>query len=212
MERRRRGDVEPTNRDRPLLSTTERVGVLVEEYRVLYSLVTFRMTALDRRVVLAWAAVGAFLASYAALGDLARQGLLLALPLAVLWLNRTTVGHAKSFEDVLRRIDEIERMVNRAAGEELLAFQSRHPSRGRAVGGRTGEETVRTVYATSIVLLTVAGGLQGVLTGRAHPLTLSYAGLACVVVLYLRCELRTLARYIYEKRDADTGAPLTRPA
>src|ERR1043165_4407131 len=127
---------------RPMLfGPKEKVEVLFQEYPALYRLAEFRLNSLDRRALAAWAALTAFLTTFTALNSDAQSALLLGAPMALLWLLRTTINHARSFEDALRRLDEIECTVNGLAGEELLAFQSRHPSRGGAVGGRTGTET-----------------------------------------------------------------------
>jgi len=126
--------------------TEHRVDILMEEYRVLYTLVTLRLTSLDRRVPLAGASLAAFLGSVTVLPRDAQLVFLFGLPVALVWFLRATVNHARSAEDLLRRIEEIEREINRLCGEELLAFQSRHPSRGRQVGGQTTTESVKTVF------------------------------------------------------------------
>lgn len=106
------------------LCIAKRIDVLLEEYRALYALVQFRMTALDRRVPLAGSTL-AFSLGGAFIAPLHVQiVVLVVLPLAVLWLVRTTINHARSFEDALRRIEQIEVRVNELASEELMAFQS----------------------------------------------------------------------------------------
>lgn len=110
------------------LITQQHLDILFEEYRALYGLVELRLTSLDRRALLAWAALGAFLTGFNTMGEGAQQSFLLGVPLAVFWLLRTTVNHARSFEDAIRRIDQIECEVNSIAGAKLLAFQSRHPA------------------------------------------------------------------------------------
>lgn len=184
----------------------------MDEYRVLYTLVTFRMTTLDRRVLLAWAALGGFLASFAAVGHAAQQVLLIALPLALVWLNRTTIGHARSFEDAIRRIDEIERTVNSIAGEELLAFQSRHPSRAVAVGGRTGTDTVNTVYATTLLMLTVAVLLQVTVLSPTPQLALAYAVICAIAAIQVAIHASEFRRYRYDKQADADRTPITRPS
>ncbi|MEM1329695.1 MAG: hypothetical protein AAGG07_03955 [Planctomycetota bacterium] len=78
---------------------------------------------------------------------------LLGVPLSLVWFVRTTINHARSFEDCLRRIESIERAVNDRVGEDLLCFQSTHPSRGRQIGGRTSAVTIETTITISAVLL-----------------------------------------------------------
>jgi hypothetical protein len=170
----------------------------MEEYRVLYTLVTFRMTSLDRRVPIATAALATFLGSIATLPQASQQIFLIGLPLAQVWLVRTTINHARSFEDVLRRIDEIERKVNELTGEEQLVFQSRHPSGGKATGGRTGAETVRTVYTTSLLMLGACAYLAQ--TTFPNPdVYLTYAFGCGVIALHLTVSVFHLRRYRYLK-------------
>ncbi len=140
---------------RPLqqLCARDQVEILLAEYNALYGLVTFRMTSLDRRAPIAGATLAASLASITVLPAAAQPLLFAGLPIALVWFLRTTVNHARSFEDVLTRLAEIETRLNRAAGTELVSFQTRHPSRGRAVGGRTGTETVVAVFVTCVTLL-----------------------------------------------------------
>ena len=133
------------------------LGGLYEEYRVLYGLVVFRMTALDRRAPVTAGALIAAVSAVDVLPAASQPLVLFSLPVALIWFVRTTVNHARSFEDVLRRIEEIERDVNAAVGGRVMRFQSSHPSRGRQTGGRTGAVTVSAVIAMSLLLLATAG-------------------------------------------------------
>lgn len=63
------------------------------------------------------------------------------------------MAHAQSFEDLLRRIEEIEHRVNELHGETVMCFQSTHRSKGRRIGGRTGAETVVSVGIATLSLL-----------------------------------------------------------
>jgi len=130
-----------------------RIQILFEEYRALYSLLTFRLTAMDRRLPAIGGTLAGILCSIPAMPDETRLAFLLGLPLAVLWLFLTTVQHARSKEDHLRRIDEIERRLNELAGEELLVFQSRHPNKGRFPGGRTGFAAVLAILIACLIML-----------------------------------------------------------
>ena len=127
--------------------------VLLAEYRAVYDLALFRLVSLDRRVPLTGSALTASLGAVLVLPLQAQVFILIALPLALIWLLRTTINHARSFEDALRRIEQIEKQVNGLAGDELIRFQSRHPSRGKATGGRTGKETIAAVLVASFLLL-----------------------------------------------------------
>jgi hypothetical protein len=119
------------------------------EYRALYDLAVFRMQSLDRRVPLSAATLAGLLATFHTLTVPAQFILLVTLPLAGLWLVRTTIAHARSFEDVLRRIEAIEIAVNQDHHRELMAFQSSHPSRMLYPGGRTGMEAVSSTLVTA---------------------------------------------------------------
>lgn len=139
-----------TNGNEQRLTDWNRVKILMEEYKALYSLLTFRLEAIDQRIPLAAGALVALLSSSPAFTHDQRLALLLGLPAACVWLHGTIVLHVRSKEDVLRRIDEIERSINGLAAEELLVFQSRHPNRKRFVGGRSGFGSVLAVLSISI--------------------------------------------------------------
>ena len=108
---------------------------------------------MDRRLPLAIGFMGAAVAAIPALPHPSRIAVLVAVPSVLLWLGRTTVQQARAKEDNLRRIGEIERVINSIAGEELLLFQSRHPNRAKIVGGRTGMGIVFATAVSSLVML-----------------------------------------------------------
>jgi transcriptional regulator with XRE-family HTH domain len=135
------------------------ISILLEEYRALYALAEFRMVSLDRRAPLAGTLISVLLGAVTLLPHDGQLVVLLSLPLLLIWLVRTTINHARSFEDLIRRIDQIEVEVNALAGKNLLRFQSNHPSRGRAVGGRTGRETVAATLVLCGVLLVASSWL-----------------------------------------------------
>jgi len=181
-----------------------RIQILFEEYRALYSLLTFRLTAMDRRLPAIGGTLAGILCSIPAMPDETRLAFLLALPLAVLWLFLTTAQHARSKEDHLRRIDEIERRVNELADEELLVFQSRHPNKARYPGGRTG-------YAAVLAILTVCLTMLGACIYTAQiprPLIARtqfhayLAYLAACSTIMLVATLR-LSRYRYRRPPPD---------
>ncbi len=173
-----------------------RIQVHFEEYRALYSLLTFRLTAMDRRLPAIGGTLAGILCSIPAMPEETRLAFLLGLPLAVLWLFLTTVQHARSKEDHLRRIDEIERRVNELAGEELLLFQSSHPVRGRFPGGRTGFNTVLGILFSCNVMLAACAYL----TWSSHlnvSANLLYAYFSALIAIsaFMICEFVRLARY-----------------
>lgn len=169
---------------------------LMEEYRCMYGLALFRLEALDRRVPVAGATLAAFLGGVTALPLPSRELVLIGVPVAAVWLLRVTINHARSFEDALRRIEAVERRVNALVGAGALGFQSHHPSRRHAVGGRTGRETVDAVLAAGLLLIAGCAYLfttdHGVRVGQGF---VAYAGLLAVHLVTLAGRLM---RYTYE--------------
>ncbi len=186
------------------LTREARIQVLLEEYRALYGLLTFRLGAMDRRLPVAGGALGALLGASTAMPADTKLAFLLGLPVALLWLLLSTVQHARSKEDHLRRIDEIERLVNRLAGEELLVFQSRHPNKRRTTAGRSGFGTVLSVLSTCWMMLAACCFLVStpprlLELGGILAYYLYNAGLAGMM---LHAVLR-LRRYRYRRPPAD---------
>ena len=105
-------------------------------------------------------------------------------------------------------IDEIERLVNRLAGEELLVFQSRHPNKRRPAAGRSGFGTVLSVLSTCGMMLATCCflvsapprllQLGGILAYYLY--IAGFAGVMIHVVIRLR-------RYRY-RRPPTNGRPL----
>lgn len=159
--------------------------MLLAEYHALYGLAQFRMSALDKRVPAAGAAIVAFLSGVPVLPDPAGLILLVVIPASLIWFIRTTINHARSFEDLIRRIEQIEQTLNTIAGETLISFQSTHPSRGRAVGGRTGFETV-----------TAAGLSSALIIGSCAGLALGFHSTDAVLIIAYIAYLTWIAAYI----------------
>jgi hypothetical protein len=158
----------------------------------------FRMAALDRRIPVTAGAMAAVLSGLDVVSRDSQLLLLLGAPLALVWFVRATVNHARSFEDVLRRIEQIERSVNDLLGKPVLHFQSQHPSRARQVGGRTSRESVSAVLATSYVLLAAAAFRMhraGLLPPRVEP---AYLALLGIVGIATAMEGVRLRRYRYQ--------------
>lgn len=189
-----------------VLPAEHRIDIILEEYRALYALVTFRMATLDRRIPIAWAGVATLLLTLVQVGIDGQTVILWSVPLALQWFFNATVVHARSFEDVLRRIDEIERLVNHLAGDDLLVFQSQHPSQGRRVGGRTGSDTVVAVYLTALTMIGASCYLARAtpaLPASLRPLFLLYV--AGILVL-LTARLAAFTKYRY-RRHGDSAGP-----
>lgn len=171
----------------------------------MYGLAQFRLTSLERRATLAWAALGAFLTGFGAMASDAQKAFLIGVPLALFWLLRTTINHARSFEDALRRLDEIECLVNRLADDELLSFQSRHPSRGGAIGGRTGTETLLTVLMTGLAMLVACGYLFQRHADAAPEAMIGYASYLALISVSLIAQVWGLRSYRYRKARKPLG-------
>ena len=144
--------------------------------------------------------LGLGVATFASLLHMApetRVAMLLAIPTAVWCLARAAAQHAKAKEDHLRRIDEIERHVNRLAGQELLVFQSRHGSRGTHTGGRTSRSalTAITLGALTTLFLSVFLFLQ---SNSQFP-TLVYSGFVALVGIDIVFMPFSLKKYQYDR-------------
>lgn len=176
------------------LTRTDRVRILLEEYRALYALLTFRLSAMDRRLPFAGGTLGAVLGSVPAMPHETKLAFLFGLPVGLLWLVLSTVQHGRSKEDHLRRIDEIERLVNQLAGEELLVFQSRHPNKRSVNAGRSGFATIVAILSTSWTMLAACGVLISVPVPLLPSFWLAtYAG-------YLACAGATMTLAVFRLR------------
>lgn len=175
-----------------------RLGSLYEEYRALYGLVIFRMSSLDRRVPIAGATLTATLAAVGSMPLPAMPVIFFGLPLALLWFLRTTINHARSFEDALRRIEQIELAVNAIHGDQLMKFQSRHPSKGKEIGGRTGRETIHAVVILVVTLLLGCGWMFAVALDAPWQGSAAYLGFLAVHAIHVGMVLMRLRRYSYQ--------------
>ncbi len=146
------------------LTEVQQIDILLKEYIVLYALLQWRLTAADRRLFISGGLLAGILTAIHSLDAHAARLLLWGLPVLLWVIFSAMVGHARSKEDLLRRIDEIECRVNTLACVELLAFQSRRREASRAVGGRTAAMAINgtlTLYITillgAVVFLWPAG-------------------------------------------------------
>ncbi|MFN3194057.1 MAG: hypothetical protein ACE361_26345 [Aureliella sp.] len=186
------------------LGAHQKVQVLLQEYNCLHQLLLFRLNALDRRLPTASGLLSVGLVSATALPLRAQTVVLVCMPLALLWLTRTTVQHAKAKEDNLRRIDEIERLVNAVAGQELMMFQSRHPNLGATPAGRSGNATVAATTFGSLVLVILCIAMFEQNVGLSIELYFAYAALCLVGIATAPLGL---ARYRYLKRPPEILSP-----
>ncbi|MEO1009595.1 MAG: hypothetical protein AAFX79_13615 [Planctomycetota bacterium] len=178
-----------------------RLEAALAEYRALYGLAEFRLLALDRRIPAAGAAITAFVGTIPLLPADSQAILLAMVPVSLVWLVRTTINHARSFEDALRRIELLEQRINRLVGHEILGFQSGHPSKGRAVGGRTGAETIGTVLLAVALLLGACSVLGPPRFGGL--LGLAYWGCLCAIGAHLAACALEWRRYRYVAREPE---------
>lgn len=179
------------------------VSILLSEYRALYDLALFRLASLDRRVPLAGSALAASLGAAWVLPLAAKLFILIAHPLALVWFLRTTINHARSFEDALRRIEQIENQLNRLADQKLVYFQSQHPSRGQTTGGRTSRETIVAVLTACGLILMGCAWLTITLVGievQTRGMLLMYFGF---VAVYLAQTALNLQQYEYRVDPTD---------
>lgn len=181
------------------LSDRDRVDILLEEYRVLYSLLEFRLNTIEQRIPLLGGMLATLFGGIAILPAEVRVPALLVIPVALLWLFNTTLNHGRSKEDLLRRIDEIERTLNQLAAEDVCVFQSQHPGRRGTVGGRTGMGANLVMLMLSILMLFGCDYLfreQPVADVRAPAWYSCYVGL---VGLLLVADVWRLSRYAYKR-------------
>ena len=188
----------------PMLGTDanrpDKTAVLIEEYRAVYALVLYRLGALDQRTPIVAAVITGALASVASLPPHLQMALLVGLPASVLWFVRTTTNHARSLEDALRRIEQIEGEVNDQMHEKLLQFQSSHPSRGQEVGGRTGRESVETVLVTALLLLAGAAFIAWNIENIGTLVFNAYVTYLVVIAGLILNNYQSLRRYRYRNR------------
>lgn len=143
---------EPQTPPVPLAARAEVVSTLLEEYRQLYMLVLYRLQVLDQRIPLAAAALTATLGGVVVVPASLQIALLVGIPISVVLLFQSTLNHARSLEDVLTRISQIESAVNERLGFTALVFQSTHPGRNE-IGGRTARETADAVLLAALLLI-----------------------------------------------------------
>lgn len=154
------------------------------EYHAVYGLAQYRLNALDRRIPLIGGLLTAFLGSVPVLPEPTQLLALIAVPISLIWLVRTTINHARSFEDALRRIEHQEHLINNRLGVDVMGFQRSHPSKGSTVGGRTGRESVIAVMiaAGSLLMVCWIMSTQVISDPRmTGGMSLMYAGIAMML-------------------------------
>lgn len=187
------GDAMPSR----ALPRQQQIDILLEEYRALYGLVQYRIASLERRVPVAGVAFTAVLGIANLLPDHVRFAFLVALPIVAVWFVHTTMNHVRSLEDLLRRIEAIERAVNKLAGKELLLFQSRHPSRGEFVGGRVGAGSANAVAYATLLLIGICATLFLGDPPHGSEFLIAYGTLLVLVVVGVLAMVHRVRGYRY---------------
>ncbi len=178
---------------------------MLVEYEAVYRLAEFRLGALDRRIPLIGGVLTGFLSAIPMLPGVSQVLGLLAIPVSLIWLVRTTVTHAQSFEDAIRAIEVIEMRINDELGDQILSFQSTHPSRGRSVGGRTGSETVSALVIFSCLLLGMSLWMGTGIKAEFRWFNSAYSVfVACISVALIRPVWRW-RKYRYQARQSRQG-------
>lgn len=179
-------------------SRSLQIEAVLSEYRALYGLAEFRLHALDNRIPMVGGALTAFLGTVPLLPDQSQVLGLIAVPVSLIWLVRTTINHARSFEDALRGIECAEQKLNGLLGEGMVEFQSTHPSRQDSVGGRTGVETVTSVVLGSCLLLLICLWMSTEVSGVERGTAVVYACGIAVTASCLIHSVRTWSSYRYK--------------
>lgn len=159
-----------------------RIRLLIEEYRAVNQLLLFRLQAMEQRLPLTAAGIGAMLLATAALPRISQVILLIGVPFAVLFWVRSVFFHALSKEDAKVRIREIEYEVGKLCGCPVLRFQSEHPSANGPVGGRTATQAVYLTLVVGGITLAVCYSLFSRFVSDDRYLSFYSLGL-CLVAL-----------------------------
>ncbi|MBX3394303.1 MAG: hypothetical protein KF841_02945 [Phycisphaerae bacterium] len=162
---------------------------------------------MDQRVPAAGGLLGVVLGSVPVVPKETQLLFLAGAPACLAWIAATTFGHARSKEDHLRRIDEIERHVNQIAGEELLVFQSQHPNRQAVTAGRTGAAAIMAVASACLIAFAACAFLFQTQTNVPPPLAMAYNGYVLVSAGYVAVAFRSLRRYRYRRSPASPRLP-----
>ena len=181
------------------VSVWNRIQILTEEYRALYSLLTFRLGVIDQRLPLAAGALAALLFTSSSLTTCQRLMFLWLVPASCIWLHRVVLLHTRAKEDVLRRIDEIETQVNRLASDELMVFQSQHPNRGRVVGGRSGFGSVLAILVVCLLGIVASFIFMAFEFGSNRVALAAYSLYGIAVTCELIYSTRRLRKYRYQR-------------
>lgn len=154
-----------------------RIRLLVEEYRAVNQLLLFRLEAMEQRLPLTAAGIGALLLAAAALPPISQVILLIGLPFTILFWVRSILFHALSKEDAKDRIREIEQEAAVLCHGPVLRFQTKHPSATGPVGGRTAAQAIFLAVVVGSIALVVCHTLFSTLVSGDRHLLLYDFGL-----------------------------------
>lgn len=169
------------------LAEKDRASIIIEEYKALYSLLTFRFTAIERRVAFSAVIISSILGLLPKMEIESKIIFLVGVPVAIIYLIRSTIFHIRSLEDYFRKIEEAECRVNEICSEQLMQFQSGHPSRG-IPGGRASQELLHFILLMGVGIL----GACSYLMWQAISLNISlyayciYTLLVSIYCIYVR--------------------------
>lgn len=188
------------------MQANEKIDVLLAEYSVLYKLLLTRIHLIERRAPVATATLAVALGSVVVLPSILRAFVLLTLPLLSYWLFRATTSHARSKEDILRRIDEIERHVNFLAEDELLIFQSQHPNRVAIGASRSVRDTLASSAVAALLLL--IGSCVVAVTELPEVYMVQFTAYATITGLAVMNALLSVQHYKYRKSCGASNPPV----
>lgn len=162
----------------------------------MHALVLYRLQVLDQRIPLTTAALTAALGSVVVMPELLQFELLVGVPLAATAVCLSTFNHARSLQDAISRIAEIESNVNGFTGREVLGFQRTHPGRS-SVGARTGRLTADLVFAACLILFACSFFLAGSIFDWPSNTRLSHVALLLLLAIKLSHDRLRLRQYRY---------------
>lgn len=180
----------------PLAGGSDALTARLAEFGQLYELVRYRQQVLDQRIPLAATALTATLGSVIVVPANLQPAMLIAIPVAAWLLFRSTVNHARSLEDALAALANIERIVNESFAAPILTFQSTHPS-ARRVGGRTGEETVSNLLIASLLLITGCAWLASMMHNAWAVGLVAFASFLVLIATDIGRHWISFKRYCY---------------
>ncbi len=165
----------------------DRASIVIEEYKALYSLLTFRFTAIERRVAFSAVIISYILGLLPKMEVESKIIFLVGVPVAIIYLIRSTIFHIRSLEDYFRKIEEAEKRVNEICSERLMQFQSGHPSKGLP-GGRASQELLHFILLMGVGILSACSYLMWHAISFNYSLYAywTYTSIVAIYCIYIR--------------------------